>query len=237
MYSPAELQPYYVNTPPEAIPQSTTPLGEDFTYSGTVRNWQASRTINLYAPFSGETPPSTADGQLSASGQISFSRRLFDLAEPTSDFRKILGYFPAYCPMNTLRLSKNVQVRLLWARLRVMNTDIRAATGQGMTPQSSPPPPNYRQLVPASTSYAPGSTVDTLLLWSPEPFTAQGETRCLEGSDLYVGQYNTRINVKLERGWNALTYTLSGASGSTGDTSLRFDDWAAAPVASLTDWH
>jgi hypothetical protein len=242
-YSAAELKPYYTETPAATLPvQSSSPLGEGYTFSGTVKDWKQPKVTDLYYQALSYNRPTRRDGQLSPQGVISFTTPLLDLAEPPGTLRQTMGLEGEYCPFDTLKLSQESQVRAIsFPNFTYWYEDVQPSIGQTLRPQTSPPPSPFG-LISLADPYR-----DVRLIWTPEPFTAQGEVRCLSGgeqrsggfnppSNPSRGQVNILINMKLERGWNAVQLKQTELGLSTRGVYQAQSVLSAFPADELTKW-
>ena len=230
--SDAELNAAYLATPASPLPTlSTSPLGEAYTFQGRVKDWKASEPVDLYGGRVSGARPAISDGLVSPDGTITFRAPLLNLASTPRNLLEERGLKPeGYCPVNTTKLSQDVKVRVLYPTLSYVRADT------GTKAQTSPAIGIFGTLVQGVT----------LLVWAPEPLTVQGEQRCLYGNWDATGnnpapvkriyQHNVLINVKLERGWNALTVTAADQGSLTQGVTIFARTWAAAPAADLTKW-
>ena len=241
-YTDAELRTFYTATPPATLPtQSSSALGESYTLGGSVQNWNR-KAINLYTSPTSATPTATADGQISADGTITLTTPLLSLASQDTTLNDVLKVgtynYGLTCPLDTLTASKEVKVKVLSVSFVYYIKDIQALSTQTLRPLLSPVP-IYGYVEPTKTA-AVGSVI---LVWSPEAFTFQGEKRCLSGSvqtsapfSKLLIQENTLINVKLERGWNALSEVVISSSYSSEGFNVTQHDWSALPAEALKTW-
>lgn len=236
MLTAAQLQAYYTPEPAASLPeQGTSPFDPQYKFGGTVKNWQAGQATALY--YGQNTHPA---GQLSPGGSITFEKPVLELATPASPLRQEMaqGYAQPDRPLDTLNISLDLKLRSVYLSLGYLKP---VATAQSAGPSADP------------SSGAPlSSTFGTLrldhldvlyLVWAPDPLTLQGELRCLSGSDSVnlpgpplIFQTNSVMNIKLQRGWNALKRSSAPLGTSAKGVHVTQNTWTALPLNDLTQW-
>ncbi|WP_293914480.1 hypothetical protein [Deinococcus sp.] len=237
-----ELKALYTETPPTTLPvQSSTSLGEDYDFSGSVTGWKATAPLKLYFSPTSAAPPVTADGVLGTDAQLAASLKRLAQAKPE---QSLMGTLQgrggtSYCPVDTIKLSDTVKVNALDINLVYFLKDRQVPVASLVRPQTSP--------VPIFGFLRLASSVPERrdrLIWSPETVIVQGEQRCLGGTQLLdisppqqnVEQINTLVNIRLERGWNALIGTESAIYDAKRGFSSYTTTWTALPAAELAKW-
>lgn len=239
-----ELRPLYRDLPREPLPPvSSSGLGEPYTLSGAVQDWQANRDVPLFLPPSEPGGPDVIAGTLTATGQIEVTAPLNMAQGYATKLRDWIGGEGTLCPVTELSFSSNPEMQVMPATFLVRWADLSArVSASTLRPQLSPVPvwANLRPSVTQTSAGAPSRTA--FLVYSPEEVTVSGENRCLDGSEQgqspgrrFVQQTHVRASVTFRPGWNAVLNTEKLLI-AVGEVGVVEKGWTALPADDLTTW-
>ncbi|QFP78517.1 hypothetical protein [Deinococcus sp. AJ005] len=239
-----ELRPLYRDLPREPLPPvSSSGLGETYTLGGVVKDWKASRDVDLYQYQNQQGGPAVEVGTLTSTGTIKVTAPLERTQGYTTKLREWIGGEGTLCPVTELTFSSNPEVRVLFVTLLVRWQDSIARTkAASLHPQTSFIPEwiNIRPSVTQASAVAPSKVA--FLIYSPEEVTVSGENRCINGSEQTqppgwksIQQVHVRASVTLKPGWNAVLNTDQSLpyAGEFGVADRR---WTALPAEELAVW-
>lgn len=241
----AELRPYYVDSPRPPLPGYTAfTLGESYQPTGTVKDWNQTKVVPLYARADRNLVPA---GQVQPDGRMTGTAPLKPGRTETLQFLLSTGGSNAWqfgvCVVDGLKATAGVNVIRPASQYFVLRlSDLR----QGLQPLTSPVP-TERVLghdLQAYETETPFQSATSTLVYVSEDVTVQGEQRCLtgfeQGTRISVAQDNIYVNLKLTRGWNALVRLSEPAAGDRqrpeGSASVTDVVWTTVPHEVIERW-